>query len=192
MAKTKKTSTRVAVILMLLMGLVFASVGAGFSFFSYDFSKNAIATIGTVIDVEVNWSSSSNSSSQSPTYQPTIAFVDASGVKHSGQTFLSSSSYNFERGAQVQILYDARTPSKLRIDSWFALWGFGLIFFVVGIITLVGAIVLWRVKARAKPEPATKATAPAKQFSYSSNASRKVESAEDHQHETDYVPTVRR
>ncbi len=191
MANNGTKGARIAAIFLLLFGLVFAVIGGAFNWFSYDFSKNAIATTGIVIDMEVSRSSGSGASSGGPTYKPTIGFIDQSGVKRSGQTFLSSSSYNYNLGAQVAILYDTRNPTSLRIDSWFALWGFGLIFLVVGLATMTGGVVLTRVTKRRAAmasaptgaEPVTEIEAKP-QYSYRASAPKKTAAKRD--------PTVRR
>lgn len=191
MAIQKKLSGRAAGIFVLIFGLVFATIGGGFSYFSYTFAQTAIATSGIVTDVSVKRSSSSDGSS-SVTYQPTISFTDQNGTSHSAQTFLSSSSYNYAIGTKVRILYNPSDPSSMRLDSWFALWGFGLIFHSVGLVTiLIGLFVFRKSKSRSasqiEPDTAVDSTSQkAANFSYSSNTSNEAERASER------PPTVRR
>ncbi len=169
MAQKPRSGARFAAIFLLAFGLLFAAVGGWFIWSSYDFSKYAVATTGSVIDLDINRSSDSNSVS----YRPTVAFTDTDGIKRSGQTFLSSSSYNYNIGARVEILYDSRNPSKLRIQSWFSLWGFGLIFLLTGLGIMIGAALLWRVMKRRESQPERPDEALA-EYSYSSNPNQPI------------------
>ena len=172
MAKKKTANRRIWSILLLLLGLIFTTIGGGLTYVAYDFSTRAIATSGMVTDIEVNLpSSTSSGGTGGTTYKPTLRYIDQNGTAQSGQTFLSSSSYNYAIGTKLPILYDPATPGSLRMDSWFALWGFNLIFLFVGLLIMAGGAALWRFggkKASAdEPTPA----APKPDFSYSSNES---------------------
>ncbi len=173
MTKSSKKKSRIVAILIVLFGLIFASIGGGFTYFSYSFSQIAVSTSGVVTDIEVNWSSSGSGSSSSPTYKPTISFFDQNSTEQRAQTFLSSSSYNYPIGAKLRILYNPENPSSMRIDSWFALWGFGLIFLVVGLLVMLGGMVFFYFAKGAKAgQPATSAAAPTPKkpdYSYSSS-----------------------
>jgi len=172
---TKKTSPKVAIYILAFMAIIFTSVGGGFLYFANDFRQNAIAVTGTVIDVSVNYSDNST------TYKPTISYVDAQGNKQTGRTFLSSSGYNFPRGSKVNILYDIRTPSDIRIDGWFALWGFPIVFLGVGLVLAFIAVIIALNTKKRGPQTAQSREKPSKTYSYSSNEPEK-----------DRAPTVRR
>jgi len=175
MTQSKKTSPKVAVYILAFMAVIFTSVGGGFLYFTNDFVKNSVAVTGTVIDVSVSYSDNST------TYKPTISYVDAEGNKQTGRTFLSSSGYNFSRGSKVDILYDIRTPSDIRIDSWFALWGFPMIFLGVGLLlAFIAMIVALSIKKRG-PKAARSGGKPSVTYGYNSN-----------EPEEDRAPTVRR
>ena len=175
MMKSKKASPKVAVYILAFMAVIFTSVGGGFLYFTNDFVKNSVAVTGTVIGVSVSYSDNST------TYKPTISYVDAEGNKQTGRTFLSSSGYNFPRGSKIDILYDTRTPSDIRIDSWFALWGFPMIFLGVGLLlAFIAVFVALSIKKR-KQVSAPKTAKPKATYGYSSNRP-----------EEDHAPTVRR
>ena len=148
MAKHKKLSGRAASIFLLIFGLVFATIGAGLTYWSYSFSQSAITTSGIVTHVTTKTSRNSTNNSTSTTYQPTVSYIDQSGATHSAQTFLSSSGYNFPLGSEIEIMYDPEDTGQIRINSWFALWGFGFVFLAVGLITTVISLVVWRVAKR--------------------------------------------
>ncbi len=182
MPESKNKGAWIAIIFMLVIGLVFTAVGAGFTYVSYNFSQKAVATSGIVTDVEVIWTSNSSGSGSSPSYRPTISYIDESGTPQSGQTFLSASGYNYTIGTKLPILYDPATPGTIRMDSWFALWGFGLVFLLSGLLTLAGALLVRViVTKKARINAAPPAAPKKKTFSYSSNTPDKTR-----------TPTVRR
>ena len=178
MAQIKNGNPKIAVYILAFMAFIFSSVGGAFLYYSSDFVANATEVSGIVVDVTVNQNDGST------TYKPTVSYVDLNGIKQTGQTFLSSSSYNFPRGSKINILYDPRDPSSIRMNSWFGLWGFPSIFLGVGILLAVIAIIVALILKKRKPPTARGAPnrqKPEATYSYSSN-----ESAEDRQ------PTIRR
>ena len=200
MAKSKN-GARVFKIIFRIMGFMFLVAGAVLTFLAYDFMNNALPVSGRVVSVEVI------SRDDSVSYKPTIRFVDWAGRKQSGQTFMSSSKYNFDVGEDVDILYDTRDPESLRMDTWFATWGFGLIFLGASVIPFIVAGIVGRASGRkVKPKPKRKprriravtqveddqteddmVEIPARTKGLISRESRS-----DHERETNYTPTVRR
>ncbi len=150
---------------------------------AYTFNETAVEVLGTVISVEVNHSDDST------TYKPTFRFLDVQGRKYTVQTYISSSSYDYNVGQKVSILYDPNDPSNIRINSWFSIWGMGLILFVIGAVVLI--------IARAnKGRKRIKSTIPAQDNTPQKTARQRrlvsMESPEDHAREAEYAPTVRR
>ncbi len=195
MAK-KKNGARVVRIVFLVMGLILLVAGAILTFVAYDFMNNALPVSGRVTSVEVIVSDESTS------YKPTIRFVDFEGRKQSGQTFMSSSNYNFAVGSSIDVLYDTRNPESLRMETWFATWGFGIIFLAGSVIPFLIASVIGRgakpkktVKAKPKPQRA-RVVAHIEDDMVEVSARTKGlvthESISDHKRETNYTPTVRR
>lgn len=171
-------------IFTILLGLIFTAVGGGLSYSAYSFSRTSVATSGVVTDVEVKLSSNSTGSGSwiSYTYRPTVSFYDQSGAPQSAQTYLSSSGYNYPVGTKLKILYTPEDPSHLRLDNWFALWGFGLISLGLGLLFFFGGIGFMVASKKAKNQPdAPGAPRKTAHFSYSS--------AEDSEQTT---PTIRR
>ena len=148
------------------MATIFSGVGGAFLYYSSDFVANANEVSGIVVDVSVNRNDGTT------TYKPTVSYVDLNGVKQTGQTFLSSSGYNFPRGSKINILYDPRDPSRIRMNSWFSLWGFPMVFLGVGLLlALIALIVALRIKKK-KPDAIGESSnlrKPAKTYSYSSS-----------------------
>ena len=116
-----------------LAGLVFFTIGAVLLYLGYDFNRNAEQVRATVTGVEVDYSEDST------TYRPVVRFTDWNGVERSGTTFLGSANRNFEKGTRIDILYDRRDPTRVRMDSWMSIWGFGLAFLAGGVLILAFA-----------------------------------------------------
>ena len=191
MAKNR-SGARVVKIVFRIMGLSFLVVGGILTFLAYDFMDNALPTTGRVESVEVNYND------DSVTYKPTIRFIDYAGRKQFGETFMSSSSYNFEVGSNVDILYDIRNPESLRMDTWLATWGFGVIFLVGSIVPFGITSIIGRfAERRTKPAPKPIRTAGQDEEEMIEIPARTKgliarESRSDHERETTYTPTVRR
>ncbi len=168
MKKTNKSNPKVAVYILAFMAFIFTAVGGAFLYFANEFNDKAVSTTGWVVNVSINYNDGST------TYKPTISYMDENGIKQTGQTFLSSSTYNFPRGAEVEILYDPSDPSSIRMNSWFALWAFPIIFLGVGIllavIALIVALTLKKRKLNAARGGANRQK-PEATYSYSSNES---------------------
>ncbi len=98
---------------------------------SYDFVQNALPARGTVVALDVTVNKGRES------YRPEVQFLDATGRKWRARTLLSSSSYGFDIGTRVDILYDRRDPQSIRMDRWFELWGLAVPFLVVGFVLLI-------------------------------------------------------
>lgn len=195
MAKVN-SSLRVIKIVLRFFGLVFLIGGSVLTYLSYDFMNNALPATGNVVSVEVSYND------DSVTYRPTIRFIDYAGRKQRGQTFMSSSSYNFGIGSKVHILYNIEAPEKLRMDTWIATWGFGIILIAASIVPFGIASFVGRIGGRntvnrrrripratrfSEPEEEEMIEIPSKTKGLVSHESRS-----DHERETNYIPTVRR
>lgn len=195
MAKSKN-GTRILKVIFRVVGLIFLVVGAILTFLTYDFMNNALPVSGRVTSVEVIMGDDSVS------YKPTIRYVDSQGRKQSGQTFISSSSYNFDIGSTVDILYDVRDPGSLRMDTWIATWGLGLIFLGGSVIPIMIASVIGGMSGRKetadpshKPRRARAVTHEEEEMVEIPGRTKGLvsrESRSDHERETNYTPTVRR
>jgi len=97
---------------------------------------------GEVISVE-----SRRDSEGDVTYKPTIRYQRSDGRVFEAETYMSSSGYDFDRGHQVDILYSYVDPYEVRINTFFSLYGLGLIFGSFGAGFL--GILLWQRRKRA-------------------------------------------
>jgi hypothetical protein len=195
MAKNRK-GVGIIKFLFRLMGLALLIGGGILTLVTYEFMDNALPATGSVVSVEVNYGD------DSVTYKPTIRYVDHSGRKQRGETFLSSSNYDFRVGSKVNILYDTRNPEKLRMDTWFATWGFGIVFMMASIIPFIIASIINRFSgrkiapkpARGKRENRTSDKNEEEMIEIRGRTKGLVshESRSDHEREQNYTPTVRR
>jgi len=195
MAKSK-SGVRVFKIVLRVIGTIFLVAGGVVTFFTYDFMNNALPTSGRVTSVEAVVGD------DGVTYKPTVSYVDWEGLKQSGETFIPSSNYNFEIGSTVDIYYDLRDPKSLRMDTWLATWGFGLILLSGAVIPLFVASIVGRLsgrKAKAKPKrkprqirAITQVEDDMVEIPARTKGLISRESRSDHERETNYIPTVRR
>ena len=94
------------------------------------FVSRASKASGTVIEMERSTSSKGGSM-----YSPVYTFADASGITHTQHSSFASSSYTFEPGEKVIVLYDSAAPINSKIDTFGQVWltplfmsGFGMAF----------------------------------------------------------------
>lgn len=171
------------------LGFIFRILGFGglatagwITFNTFEFMDNSISVTGTVTSVEVIYGDDSVS------YKPTFRFLDEEGNKQRATSSWSSSSYNYDRGERVEILYDWRNPQRIRVNSWFSIWGIGMIPGGIGLVLLlVSRLVRGRKRKekRWKSEPAHEIRST---NTYAHQESR--ETAENHAREKITRPTV--
>ena len=172
-------SGRVTRNLIFLFGFAFFSVGAIFTFYTFQFLENALQTTGQVVAIDTN------RSDDGTTYKPTFSYVDFEGRHRRGNTLISSSGYNFNIGEKMDILYDTRDFSRVRLTGWFNTWGFGTIFMIAGMLPMaISRFVRRRQKSVLREETDSVRDKYVRLES--------PESEEDHRRETEYTPTVRR
>jgi hypothetical protein len=111
--------------------LLFVVIGLGLVVDAVQFASEARSARGMVIEVE------RVPGSDGVTYRPTIRFQRDDGRTIEATTEDSSSEYDYAQGSEVDILYVNDEPDYVRIDTFFALYGFGLIFAAFGAVFLV-------------------------------------------------------
>jgi len=189
-SKTKnRKSGRVISIIFRIFGLVLLVVGAVLTFMTYDFLEHSISTTGTVRSIDKSYTDDGGA-----TYRPTIRFLDNTGTKRGAETFISSTEYNYPIKSELDILYDERDPTSLRLDNWFETWGFGIIFLGASIVPLFIASILGRVsREKTGDKPSVKSRRkPTRETNDGYMQMELLEDPEDHRRETDYTPSIRR
>lgn len=105
--------TRVIVPLASGMLFVFALI---FSAGTYAFISKAKSTTGTIVELKTRKSESGDT-----IYSPTFAF-NVAGREYSISSRVYASPSPGDVGETVRVLYDARNPSRARIDSFTYTW----------------------------------------------------------------------
>lgn len=73
-------------------------------------------------------------------YSPVYAFDDASGITHTQICSVSSSSFSYEVGDAVPVLYDPARPLHSNIDSFGTVWLFPLL--ILGVSFVSGSFIV--------------------------------------------------
>ena len=125
-------------IMIIVLGVlpwIFAAAGGYFLYSAYSFMKSAVRTTGRVTNVhqQTSTSSSGNSNRVVTTYKPVFEYVDKAGNTQSAETFLYSTSYNFDIGSQHEILINPEMPELARMPG-IMVYGFGVLFLALGVI----------------------------------------------------------
>ncbi|MEE9325807.1 MAG: DUF3592 domain-containing protein [Cocleimonas sp.] len=111
-------------ILLIVVGLVIAAE-------TFHAISGSQLTTGRVTNIELRRTGSDGSM----TYIPTILFLDNRGIEHRVATIYST--YNFKLGKELEIYYDPKDLSHVRLSKLYSLWGVPLIFVSLGVVLLV-------------------------------------------------------
>jgi hypothetical protein len=101
----------------ILIGSLTAFAGLVWTFRTALFVARAAKATGTVIEMERSMSSEGGS-----TFHPVFTFADSSGIIHTQRVLLGSSTYTFEPGEKITVLYDRDIPKHSNIDSFKTVW----------------------------------------------------------------------
>jgi hypothetical protein len=106
---------------ILAIGIVIAIIGLIMLVRACVFVVGATKTTGQVVAMDRN-----DLSDNGPTFHPVFVFTDTGGIVHTQRSSSGSSSYTFEPGEKVTVLYDAAVPKHSKIDSFQTIWLFPL------------------------------------------------------------------
>ena len=106
------------------------------------FTVRAAKTLGVVIEME-----RVESSKGGPTFHPVFTFTDGAGLVHTQRTPFGSSSFTFEPGEKVTVLYDPSAPKNSKIDSFETVWLGPLLVTGIGLLS-GGFACFWLALAR--------------------------------------------
>jgi len=92
------------------------------------FIQKAATGRGVVVSLE------RSRSSDSVSYYPVVKFTTREGQEFRFRSNVGSSPPSHRTGEAVTVLYNPANPHDAKIDSFFSLWGFGLIFGAMGLV----------------------------------------------------------
>lgn len=130
----------------LAIGVLLAVVSLVLLARSWSWYGRTVETTGTVVEHRSSTSTHRNPSAAGPrtrratTYAEVVRFADAEGREHTVESAISVS-HPFAVGETVPVRYEPSDPAGARIDSWFRIWGFPLVFLAGGaLFASVGAV----------------------------------------------------
>ncbi len=122
---------------ILIIGLLLLFFGAKFLFYTFQVKKNAIKTIGTVIEVKT-----STGRTTSITYSPVIEFATLDGEKH----IYDVSRFNYTKykvGDKINIVYSKKDPADVSVDKFYNIFIPPLVVMSLSILCLISALVIY-------------------------------------------------
>lgn len=124
--------------IMKILAPIFLTTGIILLLFAYwqfnetkKFIENSAIAIGTVTDLVLHRDSSSRSSAG--LYYPVIRFKTATDETIDFKSGTGSNPPDHKKGEQVQVRYDPDNPYRAKIDSFFSIWIFCILFAGMGI-----------------------------------------------------------
>jgi len=121
----------------LLLGVVLMLIGIPFFVQSWRFNASAIRAAGKIVQLE------QLHGGKDASYIPVFSFVDQAGGSHVIHSRLGSSHPRYAVGDVVGVLYPANDPEQARLNSFFALWLWPIVFGGAGLLLVVAGILLW-------------------------------------------------
>ena len=125
------------VIVVFITGLLFFFFGVKFLFYTFQFKKNAIKTMGTVIEVKT-----STGRTTSITYSPVLEFATLDGEKH----IYDVSRFNYTKykvGDKIEIAYSKNDPRKVNVNNFYNIFIPPIVVMSLGILSIIIALVIY-------------------------------------------------
>lgn len=114
------------------LGLV--ALGLFFLLRTVAFVRGAVATEGTVVDMETY------RGERGPTYAPVVEYVRPDGRPQKFTEDGWSSHPGVKVGDTVPVKFDPERPEQARINRPFRIWGLPVFFFLLGAVFLVASL----------------------------------------------------
>jgi hypothetical protein len=125
----------------LAVGVVLIAIGVPFFLKAWQFKATALHTPGKILQLERQTSGKDN---KDVSFFPVFSFKDQAGAEHVIHSRVSTSYFdNFHVGDTVGVLYPANDPEQARLNNFFAIWLWPILFGGVGLIFSVVGILLW-------------------------------------------------
>ncbi len=124
-------------ILLFVVGILLLFFGAFFLFYALQFKKNAIKTIGTVIEVKT-----STGRTTSITYSPVLEFTTLDGEKHIYD--VSRFSYiKYKIGDKINLVYSRKDPADVNVDSFYNVFIPPIVVLSLSVICMLAALIIY-------------------------------------------------
>jgi len=121
------------------IGGLFLLVGLAASVYMWHFTRMALHTSGTVVDLLQRKDKDGD-----VTYAPTFIFKDKNGGQHTVTSSTSESPPEFHIGDNVQVLYLGNDPQTARIDTFGETWELPSAAGICGgVVFVVGWVLFW-------------------------------------------------
>lgn len=132
----KSSDVKIAVRILLILGVTFFSASLGFTYSELEFEKNSLSTSGVVIDLVPTYRNnhSRKSINQSHTlYSALIEYQSPYGETLQHLTSYASYPPAFAIGENVALLVDRSQPNIAIVDRFWAKWLFSVVFGIAGL-----------------------------------------------------------
>lgn len=122
---------------LLAVGVILILAGVPFFIQVRKFNASAIRAPGKIVELD------RQQMGKDVSYFPVFSFVDRAGASHVIHSKLGSSHPRYAVGDAVEVLYPADDPEQARLNSFFTVWMWPVIFAGIGLILTIAGIVLW-------------------------------------------------
>ncbi|MFM2295406.1 MAG: hypothetical protein RLZZ350_1819 [Verrucomicrobiota bacterium] len=140
---------------LLVIGWLALATAVPFYLQARTFNATALHAPGKIVEMVVELCHRKAGELDEHRYIPVFAFADKSGATHIVHSRVTSTHPEFAVGDAVEVLYLADAPEDAKLNEFFMLWlwplvfgGIGLVLVVVGLILLQGAVAWARMAAR--------------------------------------------
>jgi hypothetical protein len=108
-------------ILFILVGVLFAALGAYFTRKQLLLRRNGQRVTGTVTSIDRQWDSGggADGSPGGYVYYPVLSFQTLAGQQIETRSGVGASNPHVEAGQQVRVLYDPANPSTAEVDNFY-------------------------------------------------------------------------
>jgi uncharacterized protein (UPF0333 family) len=121
----------------LAVGVVLIAVGVPFFLKARQFNATALHASGKILQLE------RQATGKDVSFFPVFSFKDQAGAEHVIHSRVGSSHFNYDVGDTVEVLYPANDPEQAKLNSFFALWVWPILFGGVGLIISIVGFLLW-------------------------------------------------
>ena len=140
------TVIRIVPAIVIILGLGLITIGVIDLAGTLKFRMSAEAATATVLRVEVDINHFEDGGS-AESYRPVVTFQGADGQAYEATSPVSAQQYDFDPGDEIEIYYDPKAPSDIRIVGFVSSFLFPIVLAVMGLFTLAMSLIArWAIK----------------------------------------------